>query len=81
MDTLYSRYSWRSFWSELRKSDRDLHKQAVTYQRCLRRKQKAELDHAFCCNARSLMYIRSLSNGRTLIRCLGRNKTDTTVSY
>ena len=32
------------FWSNLRNTDAKLHKFAVSYQRCLRRKQKAELD-------------------------------------
>ena len=37
----------RGFWYELRKNDPHTHKQAVAYQRCLRRKQKTtELDHA-----------------------------------
>jgi hypothetical protein len=44
----------RGYWSNLRKSDPNLHKQAVTYQRCIRRKQKAELDLAFLLECKKL---------------------------
>ena len=42
------------FWSELRKSDPHTHKQAVAYQGCLRRKQKAKLDHSFLLQCKKL---------------------------